>query len=63
MGSGIKLCIYNALGQEVETLVNQEQSAGEHSVRFNAGTLSSGIYFYTLQVGSKKQRGKILLLK
>ena len=44
--------IYNMLGQEIQTLVNKFQITGNYSVNLDAKNLSSGIYFYKLQVGS-----------
>lgn len=59
----VSLRIYNILGKEIETLVNQIQAAGEHSITFDASHLDSGIYMYRLLIGSGEQRGKILLSK
>jgi len=47
--SHVKLNIYNVLGNEVATLVDEEKPAGEYSVKFDASALSSGIYIYRLQ--------------
>ena len=57
------LRVYNLIGQEVAVLVNSNLAAGSYEVSFNAENLSSGIYFYTLQVGKFKQTKKMLLLK
>jgi hypothetical protein len=58
------LKIYNMLGQEVKTLINNELvSAGRHSINFNAGNLASGIYIYRLQVGDFSSNKKMILLK
>jgi len=46
----VTLKIFNVLGQEVRTLVNQSQTAGMHQVTFNANSLNSGVYFYSLTV-------------
>jgi len=51
------------LGKQVANLVNEIQNAGMHSVQFNAGSLPSGIYFYTLRAGNNMQTKKLLLLK
>ena len=44
----IKLVIYNILGKEITTLINQKQKAGEYEVTFDAGNLTSGVYLYSL---------------
>ena len=57
------LKIFDALGREVETLVNERQDAGTHAVRLNASGLSSGVYFYRLQAGSSMETKKLIVLK
>ena len=66
----VTLKIYNILGQEVATLINEEQIAGDHNVSFNAAGLSSGVYFYSLKAGNQPDgkagfmsTKKMLLLK
>jgi aminopeptidase N len=59
----ITLKVYDVLGDEVATLVNQEKPAGRYEVEFNASKLSSGIYFYKLQAGSFIETKKMVLLK
>lgn len=49
--SRVMLKVYDVLGNEVATLVNEEKPAGSHEVVFNAAGLASGIYFYQLSVG------------
>lgn len=61
--SKVQLVVYNALGQNVQTLVNQRQPAGIHSVVFKAPNLASGIYYYKLQIGSKMQIRKMVLMR
>ncbi len=61
--SKVVLKIYNVLGQEVATLVNQELSAGKYKYEFNASNLSSGIYIYRLQAGDNLFTRKMTLLK
>ncbi|MGA9295525.1 MAG: T9SS type A sorting domain-containing protein [Ignavibacteriaceae bacterium] len=61
--SMVSLKIFNILGQEVKTLVNENKAPGNYSIRFNANNLSSGIYFYSLKAGSYNQVKKMMLLK
>jgi len=57
------LRVYDMLGREIETLVNEIKEPGNYKTQFNASKLSSGIYFYTLQAGSYIQTKKMLLVK
>ena len=59
----VTIRVYNLLGQVVRTLVNQNQSAGTHTISFKADDLTSGIYFYSIQAGSFNQVKKMMLLK
>jgi len=59
----VTLKVYDVLGNEVVTLVNEEKPAGSYEIDFNAAKLSSGIYFYTLRAGSYKQTKKLILMK
>jgi hypothetical protein len=59
----ITLKVYDVLGDEITTLVNEELPAGEYEVEFDATGLPSGIYFYQLKVGSFIQTKKMVLLK
>jgi hypothetical protein len=59
----VVLKVYNVLGKEVLTLVDEMQSGGEKSVRFDASGLASGLYFYRLQAGSFADIKRALLLK
>lgn len=59
----VTLKIYDILGREVSTLVNRTESAGSYKVEFNAGRVSSGVYFYRLSAGGFVQIKKMLLLK
>lgn len=61
--SSVKVTIYDILGNEVRLLARGVQSAGYHSVTFNAQNLSSGMYFYKLQAGEFTQTRKMILLK
>ena len=57
------LKVYNVLGQEVATLVNEVQAPGTYTVRFNASSLSSGVYFFRVQSGSFSAVKKMVLVK
>jgi len=59
----VTLKVYDFLGREVETLINGSQSAGIHSATFEAGKLSSGVYFCRLQAGPYGGTMKLLFLK
>jgi len=61
----VKLVLYNALGQEIATLINQEMNAGRHNYQLSIDNykLSSGVYFYQLQSGLFTQTKKLLLMK
>jgi len=61
--SDVKLRVYDMLGREVKTLVNQQQSAGRYNIEFNAVNLSSGVYFYRIEAGNFIDSKKLLLLK
>jgi phosphatidylserine/phosphatidylglycerophosphate/cardiolipin synthase-like enzyme len=62
-GSHVTLKIYDVLGREVATLVNQEQNAGYYNVTFDAVKFSSGVYFYMLDAGGKMFTKKMLMIK
>jgi hypothetical protein len=57
------LRIYDALGVEVATLVNEEKEAGFHKINFDASSLTSGVYFYSLNSGSFSKTNKMLLME
>jgi hypothetical protein len=59
----VTLKVYNLLGQEVTTLVNQQQKSGNYTVNFNASKLASGIYMYKIQAGEFSLTKKMTLLK
>ena len=61
--SDVILKVYDILGSEVATLVNEEKTGGVYSVNFDASQLSSGIYFYRIQAGSFVETKKMILLK
>jgi photosystem II stability/assembly factor-like uncharacterized protein len=64
MKSGnVKLIVFDVLGREISTLVNQQQTAGSYSVEFNGVNLSTGIYFYRLEVNGYVEVKKMMFMK
>ncbi|MFA5834674.1 MAG: T9SS type A sorting domain-containing protein [Bacteroidota bacterium] len=61
--ANVKLTVYDLLGREIATLVNEEQSAGLKEVEWNASAFSSGIYFYKITAGSFVDVKKMLIVK
>jgi hypothetical protein len=61
--SFVTLKVYDVLGKEVATLVNDEKPAGVFEFEFNGAGLTSGIYFYKLQVGDFVETRKMVLLR
>jgi len=59
----VKLVIYNILGQEVKTLVNELKKAGSYKVKFDGSNLASGVYFYRLEAGDFVEAKKMVLVK
>jgi hypothetical protein len=59
----VTLKIYDVLGREIITLVNEELSAGKHEADFDASGFNSGVYFYRLQAGSFIETKKMVLMK
>ncbi len=63
IASHVSLKIYDLLGREIATIVNEPQDAGFKSVEWNARDFPSGVYFYKLQAGSFSSVRKMMLLK
>jgi hypothetical protein len=59
----VRLTIYDALGREVETLVNNELVAGTHNIEWTAKNMASGIYLYRIEAGNFVKVSKMLLVK
>ena len=59
----VTLKVYDFLGREVTTLVNEYKSAGIYQINYDASNLSSGVYFYQLNAGSYSETKKMILLK
>ena len=63
VSSDVTLKVYDVLGREVTTLVNEKKNAGVHSVRFDASALPGGAYFYSIRAGTFRQTRTLLVLK
>ena len=63
VNSNVTLKVFDPLGNEIKTLVNEEEPGGTYSVTWNAVNLPSGIYFYQLKSGNFIQTKKMILLK
>lgn len=63
VGGSAKIKVYNILGNEITTLVNEYKPAGMYEVEFDAEKLSSGVYFYQLQDGEYTAMKKMILIK
>ncbi|MCK5086790.1 MAG: T9SS type A sorting domain-containing protein [Melioribacteraceae bacterium] len=65
--TNVSLIIYDVLGREVTTLVNNKQFPGTYEVEFNAASVNrripSGVYYYQLRAGAYQQTKKMLLLR
>jgi hypothetical protein len=59
----VTLRVYDIIGKEVATLVNDTKEPGSYEVKFDASKLASGIYFYKLQAGSFTTTKKLMLMK
>jgi subtilisin family serine protease len=63
VGNFVTLKVYDMLGREVKTLVNEREPAGTHSITFNAAAFPSGVYFYQIRSSSYISTKKMVLLK
>jgi hypothetical protein len=61
--SRVRLAVFDMLGRQVATLVDEQMAAGRHSVTFDAGNLSSGVYLYRLQAGNTVMTRKLTIMK
>jgi hypothetical protein len=61
--SPVQIKIFDVLGNEIATLVNEEKPAGSYKVTWNAENYASGVYYYQLKAGEFTSTKKLLLLK
>ena len=61
--SFVNVNVYDVLGNQVRILVREEKAAGNYELRFDASSLPSGVYFYSIQAGSFTQTKKMILMK
>ena len=61
--SKVLIRVYDILGNEVATLVNEEKAPGNYQVGFNASALTSGIYYYRIEAGRYSETKKMILLR
>ncbi len=61
--SKVLLTIYNSIGEEVATLINEVKEPGRYTLSFDASVISSGVYFYKLQAGDFVSTRKLIVLK
>ncbi|MBE0572405.1 MAG: T9SS type A sorting domain-containing protein [Ignavibacteriaceae bacterium] len=59
----VTIKVFDILGNEVTTLLNEQKEAGTHTIVFNASDLSSGVYFYKIQAGNYAETRKLILQK
>lgn len=63
VNSKVELKIYDLLGREVRTLVNEYQSAGNYAAVFNTGNIASGVYYYVLKTDNNRSVRKMVIIK
>jgi flagellar hook assembly protein FlgD len=61
--SNVVLKVYDVMGREVQTLVNEKLSAGTYEVTFDGSNIPSGVYFYKMQTGDFSETKKMILMK
>lgn len=63
MINNVELSIYNIVGQEMVTLVDEQKEAGQHQVEWDASGFASGVYYYHLKAGQYQDVKKMILLR
>ncbi|PJB01659.1 MAG: hypothetical protein CO127_02640, partial [Ignavibacteria bacterium CG_4_9_14_3_um_filter_36_18] len=63
IGSVVSLKVFDVLGREIKTLLNEEMSSGEYEITFDGNNLASGIYYCVLRAGDYSKSIKLVLMK
>lgn len=63
VNSKVKLIVYDLLGREIVTLVDEEKAVGSYTMTFNAVNFKSGVYFYCLHAGEFVETKRLLIIK
>ena len=61
--SKVSIKVYDVMGREVQTLVNERMGAGKYEVRFDGSGMTSGVYFYQMEAGNFKETRRMILIK
>ena len=61
--SNVKLVVYDILGREIETLINEQKEPGAYELTWNAVNLPSGVYFYQIKAGDFIETKKMMLIR
>jgi hypothetical protein len=59
----VQIKVYDILGREIKTLLNEYKQAGTYEIEFDASNLISGVYFYSIQAGNYTATKKLILIK
>ena len=59
----VRITLYSAMGNEIETNTEQYRSTGEHITVFNTENLPPGLYFYKIQIGERLETGKLIIVR
>jgi len=61
--NNVEIKVFDFLGREITTILNEFKKEGNHKIRFNEGNLTSGVYFYTIKSGMYSEMKKMILVK
>ena len=59
----VEINLYNSSGELIQTLLSEQQEAGNQELQFSSGNLPAGIYFYRITTDSKQATGRMILMK